>query len=73
MGFYNEKHIGTKARSSKTCDWCGKLIPKETPHYVLVDMESYCQYPIHEKCYKEADDKCHGNMEKFVNYVKDNY
>lgn len=69
MGFYNEKYVGTKARSNKTCDWCGKSIPKGEPHYVLINMESYGQYPIHCECHKEANEKCDGDMDKFLEYI----
>lgn len=71
MGFYNEKHVGIKARSDKRCAWCGNLIPKGMPHYVLVSMESYGQYPLHEDCHTEADDKCDGDMEKFLKEIYD--
>ena len=69
MGFYNEKHVGTKAKSSKTCSWCGKNIPKGTPHYVLINMENYGQYPIHEDCHKKADAECSGDMDIFLNKI----
>lgn len=69
-GFYNEKRVGTKARSDKTCRWCGKEIPKGEPHYELVDMESYCTFPIHDNCHEDADNKCDGDMKKFIKKAK---
>lgn len=66
MGFYNEKHIGTRAKSSKTCSWCGGNIPKGEPHYVLTCMESYCSYPIHEHCHTEASRECKDDMDEFL-------
>ena len=67
-GFYNEKRIGTKARKNKTCAWCGKTIERGVPHYELVDMESYCRYPIHDECHTIADKECDGDMEEFLKH-----
>jgi ribosomal protein L24E len=65
MTFYNEKHVN-KGRTDRICSWCGKTIQKGTPYYMLVDMESFIQYPVHEDCHDEAADKCNGDMDEFV-------
>jgi len=70
--FYNEKHVGTKARSDKVCRWCGKKIKKGTPHYMLIDMELYSQFPIHESCKEDAGEKCNWDVKELEKYLEQN-
>lgn len=65
LSFYNEKHAN-KGRCDRDCSWCDKEIPKGTPYYMLVDMGSFIQYPVHESCHDEALEQCDGDMDKFV-------
>jgi hypothetical protein len=48
--FYEFRNIGTKARSSKTCDHCGKTIPQGEPHLVATFDPEFNGYPIHKEC-----------------------
>lgn len=69
MGFLNEEYIAITAKNSRMCSWCGRAILKGTPHYVLINAENNVEYPVHERCHREADKKCNGDMETFLNMI----
>lgn len=48
--YYESRSIGTKAKSSKTCEYCGKSIPKGTPHDQHHFYPEFNAYPTHKKC-----------------------
>ena len=48
--FYEFNNVGTKARTNKTCDCCGELIPKGQPHSVAKMYPEFASYPVHLKC-----------------------
>jgi len=48
--YYESKSVGTKARSHKICEYCGKNIKKGTPHYVAIFYPEYTGYPLHLEC-----------------------
>ena len=50
--YYETRSIGTKARSSKTCEYCGKNIPKGNPHDMHHFYPEFDAYPTHKTCSK---------------------
>ncbi len=50
--YYETRSIGTKARSSKTCEHCGKNIPKGNPHDTHHFYPEFDAYPTHKSCSK---------------------
>lgn len=50
--YYESRSVGTKAHSSKTCEYCGKNIPKGEPHEVHHFYPEFATYPTHTKCVK---------------------
>lgn len=48
--FYETRSVGTKARSSKTCEHCGKIIPMGTPHTMAHFYPDFDAYPLHLEC-----------------------
>lgn len=51
--YYENRPVGTGARSSKTCEHCGKTISKGTPHDVHKFYPEFNSYPTHKKCTKD--------------------
>jgi hypothetical protein len=47
---YETRDVGTKARSDKECEFCGKTIPKGMPHEVHHFYPEFESYPTHIKC-----------------------
>lgn len=47
--FYEYKSIGA-GRTNKTCEYCGKSIPKGTPHYMAHFYPEFSAYPVHKEC-----------------------
>lgn len=50
--YYESRSIGTKARSSKTCEYCGKTISKGTPHEMHHFYPEFYAYATHKNCSK---------------------
>ena len=48
--YYESRSIGTKARSNKTCDYCGKSIKMGTPHDMHHFYPEFYAYPTHKEC-----------------------
>ena len=50
--YYESQSVGTKARSDKICEHCGKSIPKGQPHTVhkFYGDGEYPSYPTHKGC-----------------------
>lgn len=48
--YYEARSVGTGARSSKTCEHCGKNIPKGTPHEMHHFYPEFYAYATHKKC-----------------------
>lgn len=48
--YYESRSVGTKARSDKTCEHCGKNIPKGEPHKMHHFYPEFDAYATHEKC-----------------------
>jgi len=48
--YYENRPVGTGARSDKTCDHCGKNIKKGIPHDVHHFYPEFASYPTHTKC-----------------------
>lgn len=48
--YYEARGVGTGARSNKTCEHCGKSIPKGIPHDMHHFYPEFEAYPTHKKC-----------------------
>ena len=48
--YYESRSIGTRARSNKTCEYCGKTIPQGEPHEMHHFYPEFESYPTHKKC-----------------------
>lgn len=48
--YYESKSVGTKARSDKWCNHCGKQIPKGIPHDIHHFYPEFNAYPTHKEC-----------------------
>jgi len=48
--YYEARSVGTKARSSKTCEHCGRNIPKGKPHDMHHFYPEFHAYATHLKC-----------------------
>lgn len=48
--YYESTRVGTKARSNKRCEHCGKTIPMGEPHLVHKFYPEFQGYPTHTKC-----------------------
>ena len=48
--YYESKSVGTGARSSKTCEHCGKTINKGTPHEMHHFYPEFQSYATHKEC-----------------------
>jgi len=48
--YYEDRSVGTGAKSAKTCEHCGKNIPKGEPHSVHHFYPEFASYPTHKKC-----------------------
>lgn len=50
--FYETRSVGTRARSDKRCEHCGKTIPQGTPHDLHHFYPEFTSYPTHKDCTK---------------------
>jgi hypothetical protein len=48
--YYESRSVGTKARRDKRCEYCGKNIPKGTPHDMHHFYPEFNSYPTHKEC-----------------------
>ena len=48
--YYESRSVGTKARTNKTCDHCGKDIPKGEPHDMHHFYPEFNAVPTHKNC-----------------------
>lgn len=48
--YYESRSVGTKARSDKYCNHCGKIIPKGTPHDMHHFYPEFDAYATHKEC-----------------------
>jgi len=48
--YYESRDVGTRARSDKWCEHCGKIIPQGTPHEMHHFYPEFDAYPTHKKC-----------------------
>jgi hypothetical protein len=51
--YYEARSVGTGARSSKTCEQCGKTISKGTPHEMHHFYPEFNSYATHIECSKD--------------------
>ena len=50
--YYESRSVGTKARSNKTCEFCGETIIKGIPHKLHHFYPEFKSYPTHIDCEK---------------------
>lgn len=55
--YYEARHIGTKARTDKTCSYCGGNIPKGQSHDMHHFYPEFYAYPTHDKEHSFNGDK----------------
>ena len=48
--YYEARSVGTKAHSSKICEFCNKNIPKGTPHDMHHFYPEFTAYATHKAC-----------------------
>ena len=48
--YYESRSVGTKAKFDKTCEYCGKNIPKGKPHEMHHFYPEFYAYPTHLEC-----------------------
>ena len=48
--YYESRSVGTKARSDKTCEHCGKTIKQGTPHEMHHFYPEFASYATHKEC-----------------------
>jgi len=55
---YESSSVGTRAHGDKTCDHCGKVIPKGMPHTMMkfYGDGDYPTYPVHNECEQLFED-----------------
>lgn len=51
--YYETRGVGTKARSDKWCEHCGKVIPKGEPHDMNHFYPEFEAFATHIGCTKE--------------------
>jgi len=54
--YYENKPVGTKAKSDKYCAHCGSVIKKGTPHDVHHFYPEFSSYPTHKECTEDFMD-----------------
>lgn len=48
--YYEARQVGTRAKSDKTCEHCGKKIKMGTPHEMHHFYPEFNAYPTHKEC-----------------------
>lgn len=48
--YYESREVGTRAKSDKWCEHCGKKIPQGTPHEMHHFYPEFNAYATHKKC-----------------------
>jgi len=48
--FYEFRSVGTRAKSNKHCEYCGKSIPMGTPHEMAHFYPEFEAYAVHKEC-----------------------
>ena len=48
--YYESRSVGTRAKSSKWCEYCGENIPKGEPHDMNHFYPEFDAYATHKSC-----------------------